>query len=373
MKEGGQNYCFRVTIICSNFAVERVLQRQILRDMKYEVGDEIVVLHSNEEGKVIEIINDKMVMIEVRGVKFPAYMDQIDFPYFKRFTKNKITEAPKKAKVFVDQVPKENKKAVEQKVNDGMWLSFVPKFSLDEFDDEVVDNLKVYLVNRTDRSYTFTYSQEYFGDPAFELKNEILAFQEFYLHDIPFGNLSDGPGFRFEFALMKPDKNKADFYEAHLKLKAKQVFKRIETMKEKNEPTITYQLFDEYPDKAVQEGFELGALTAKGFKVYEASKAKQHLEPARSVVDLHIEKLTSEWQKMSNFEILSLQLKEFEKWYELALLHHQPSLIVIHGVGSGRLRDEIHDLLKVRKEVKTFINQYDPRFGYGATEIFFQY
>ena len=54
--------------------------------MKYQVGDDIIVLHSNEEGKVIELINDKMVMIEVRGVKFPAYMDQNDFPYFYRFT-----------------------------------------------------------------------------------------------------------------------------------------------------------------------------------------------------------------------------------------------------------------------------------------------
>ena len=51
--------------------------------MKYQIGDEILVLHSNEEGKVVDFINDKMVMIEVRGVKFPAYMDQIDFPYFK--------------------------------------------------------------------------------------------------------------------------------------------------------------------------------------------------------------------------------------------------------------------------------------------------
>jgi hypothetical protein len=25
------------------------------------------------------------------------------------------------------------------------------------------------------------------------------------------------------------------------------------------------------------------------------------------------------------------------------------------------------------RTVKTFINQYDPRFGYGATEIFFEY
>jgi dsDNA-specific endonuclease/ATPase MutS2 len=46
---------------------------------------------------------------------------------------------------------------------------------------------------------------------------------------------------------------------------------------------------------------------------------------------------------------------------------------VVHGVGTGRLRDEIHDILRLKKEVKSFVNRYDPRFGYGATEIFFQY
>jgi dsDNA-specific endonuclease/ATPase MutS2 len=46
---------------------------------------------------------------------------------------------------------------------------------------------------------------------------------------------------------------------------------------------------------------------------------------------------------------------------------------VVHGVGTGRLRDEIHDILRLKKEVKSFVNMYDPRFGYGATEIFFQY
>jgi dsDNA-specific endonuclease/ATPase MutS2 len=57
----------------------------------------------------------------------------------------------------------------------------------------------------------------------------------------------------------------------------------------------------------------------------------------------------------------------------LALAHRQPSLVVIHGVGKGKLKDEIHDELKLKKEVKYFVNQYDARFGYGATEIFFQH
>ena len=95
--------------------------------------------------------------------------------------------------------------------------------------------------------------------------------------------------------------------------------------------------------------------------------------PARTVVDLHIEKLMDDWQHLSNGEILNIQLKEFENWYELAIAHRQPNLIVIHGVGSGRLRDEIHDALRLKSEVKSFVNQYHPSFGYGATEIYFQY
>ena len=58
--------------------------------MKYQLGDKILVLHSNEEGEVVDIINDKMVLIDVDGVRFPVYMDQIDFPYFKRFSEKNL-------------------------------------------------------------------------------------------------------------------------------------------------------------------------------------------------------------------------------------------------------------------------------------------
>src|SRR5687767_1513693 len=115
--------------------------------MKFEVGDEIVVKHSNDDGKVIDIINDKMVMVEVRGVKFPAYIDQLDFPYFKRFTEKKLFP-PKKERKFVDEIRKE--KIAGPRVADGIWLSFLPKFEQDEFGDDVVEKLKIHLINRTE-------------------------------------------------------------------------------------------------------------------------------------------------------------------------------------------------------------------------------
>ena len=49
------------------------------------------------------------------------------------------------------------------------------------------------------------------------------------------------------------------------------------------------------------------------------------------------------------------------------------NLIVIHGLGSGRLEMKFMTLLRLKRDVKSFINQYHPSYGYGATEIYFQY
>lgn len=328
----------------------------------------MLVMHSNEIGEVVDIINNKMVMVDVRGVKFPAYIDQLDFPYYKQFTEKKLFPQ-KKEKKYVEDVKKE--KEPKQRVVDGVWLSFLPKFEIDEFGDDVVTELKVHLVNRTEQSYNFIYALQFFGDTEFELRNEVPAFNDFYLHDVPFEDMSDSPAFVFEFSLQKADKKKADYYEASVKLKPKQLFERIEQLKEKGEATFTYRLFERYPDKPYEEFVETPV--TKGTKIYNLKDIRQHLMPARTVVDLHIEKLTDNWKRLSNAEMLDLQLREFEKWYEIAVAHRQPQLIMIHGIGSGRLRDEIHDILRLKKEVKSFVNQYHPSFGYGATEIFFQY
>jgi hypothetical protein len=337
--------------------------------MKYEVGDKITVLLTNEDGKVVEIMNEKMVMIEVKGVRFPAYMDQIDFPYFKMFTQKK---APEKKKVFIDQVRKE-KAAVKVKEGDGVSLSFLPVFSKDVFDDDVVEKFKIRLLNQTETAFTFTYNLMIGGESNFQLKNTIEPLSDFYLHDVDFEDLSDSPRFDFEFALKEPDKRKAPYYEVSLKLKGKQIFKKIEEIQLKNEPGFGYLLFDNYPNKAEEEKVDLGKLGNAGYRVYDASKVRENLEPARTVVDLHIEKLTDNWRQLSNFEMLTLQLKTFEKYYDLAIAHRQPMLTIIHGVGTGKLKDEVHESLRLKKEVKSFVNQYNALYGYGATEIYFQY
>ncbi|MDQ6845503.1 MAG: Smr/MutS family protein [Bacteroidota bacterium] len=339
--------------------------------MKYQLGDKVLVLHSQEEGEVVEIINDKMVLIKVDNVSFPVYMDQIDFPYFKRFSEKKIDKfgtEKKKEKKYIDDIKKE-KTTAKYKVSEGVWVSFLPVFDKDVFDDDVVEIFKVYLINQTDEPYNFTYRINFSGKPDFELSNQLFSLSDFYLHDVLFENMNDAPKFEFEFSLINPDKRKAEHFETNLKIKAKQLFQKIEEIKMKNEPTFSFKLFEKFPDKTEEI---IPDYTNTHGQLYDASQARQNLEPARSVVDLHIEKLSSNWQGLSNFEILSQQLATFEKYFNLAIAHHQPNLTVIHGIGTGKLKDEIHEILKHKNEVKSFVNQYHHNFGFGATEIFFK-
>lgn len=341
--------------------------------MKFQVGDRVLVLHSEEEGEVVDIINNKMVMVDVRGVKFPAYIDQLDFPYFKRFMeKSKAAQPTKKPKKYIEEVPKE-KNVIADKTQSGIWLTFIPVMDTDDFGDEVVEELKIHLVNRTSKAYKFEYTLDYLGEEGFKLMNQINAFQDFYIHDMPFENINDSPSFNFTFSLQPPEKGKAEFYETSLKLKPKQVFNKIQDIRLKGEATFSYRLLEEYPAKAVEEKLDVSSLSNKGYKIYSASSARQHLEPAKHEIDLHIEKLSPAHESLTSFEKLTLQVQTLEKYLDLAVAHHLPSMIVIHGVGTGKLRDEIHEILRMRRDVKSFINRYHPAYGYGATEVFFQY
>lgn len=336
--------------------------------MKYEVGDTVLLLHSNEEGRIVEIMNENMVMVNVEGVEFPVFTDQIDFPYFKRFSeqsRNKATAPP--PKTYIDQIPKEKVVAKGKKPDNGVQFMFIPVYDATQLEDNV-DHFKLHLVNQNNEPYHFEYSVQYRYDPDFVITNTVPSQNDFYLHNLPLETLNDILKFQFHFSLTLPDKKKAEQIEKTIKVKAKTLFQKIEEMHKKNEPSFVFELFHQYPDKPAEEYFPVPEQ-----KIIRPLKKQTLTENARSVIDIHIEKITDSYYGLSNFEILQIQLDYFEKYYRLAVLNMQPKLIVIHGVGSGKLRNEIHERLRTKKEVRSFVNQYHPDFGFGATEIYFQY
>jgi hypothetical protein len=335
--------------------------------MKFQIGDKVILLYSDEEAEVVEIINAKMVVVDTKGIRFPVYTDQIDFPYFKMFT------APKKktaVKPLADMLPRE-KPAAKKPTHNGVFLHFFPVFEKDVFDDEVVEKLKVYLVNENADEYDFEYKYLLRDGVSFSLKNRVYSASEFYLHDVDFDEVSDNPKFQFVFSLVKPDKKKMDYFEAGLKVKGKQIFNRIEEVKAAGQASFSWLLFKEYPAKVPEESLDLSPLQQIGY--YDLSKAAAYLPTPQSVIDLHIEKIHKKWREMDSAEILGFQLDYFEKYLQSAIANHMPNLTVIHGIGEGILRDEIHQRLKGRRHVNSFVNQHHPAYGFGATEIYFKY
>lgn len=85
-------------------------------------------------------------------------------------------------------------------------------------------------------------------------------------------------------------------------------------------------------------------------------------------VDLHIEELTDDFSHLSNAEIVALQLARFTKELNHALTHHFKSIVFIHGVGNGRLKQALREELKNYPDV-TFRDGDYIKYGNGATEV----
>ncbi len=87
-----------------------------------------------------------------------------------------------------------------------------------------------------------------------------------------------------------------------------------------------------------------------------------------SVIDLHAEKLLGTAQEDPAI-IFQCQIEAFERALDQGILHQKPYLIVIHGIGNGKLKEAIHKRLRQHPYVKRFYVLHEPPFKGGATRI----
>jgi len=102
---------------------------------------------------------------------------------------------------------------------------------------------------------------------------------------------------------------------------------------------------------------------------FRPAEEKKEIEKPQREIDLHIEKLRDDHQFLAKDEILKIQLYHFKKALDAAIVHKLPSIVFIHGVGNGTLRQEIHKTVSKHQQVKTFMDAYKDKYGYGATEV----
>ena len=93
------------------------------------------------------------------------------------------------------------------------------------------------------------------------------------------------------------------------------------------------------------------------------TNSKQKRSQTVLKIDLHVELLTSDYQNMHNSEIIQLQLTTCQKKLEYSLNSKITKVIIIHGIGKGVLKEQVHQLLQDYK-----LRYYLSRDG-GATEV----
>ncbi len=343
--------------------------------MKYQIGDKVLLLHSKEEATIIEFLDNEMVSVDVKGVQFPVFLDQIDFPYYYRFSstqKSSTPERQKNTKSILEDLRVEKNNPDRSKVGGNLSFVLLPIIA-DSSEEWLVESFKLYLHNGLLHSILFSYKVSLLGKIEWQLTGKIEKGHDFYLHDFLMESFNDNPLFLFEFSLAEKVSGKLDHYSHTIRIKPKQLFTHLQKLKENKEASFSFTIIDQFPDQNSNQFFVANEPMLQQANSIESLKTNLFEKSFYHVIDLHIEELVSDWRGLSNFEILSIQLSAFEKKIELAVLHHQPTLTVIHGVGKGKLKEKIHQWLKGKPFIRNYSDQFDPFYGNGATTIHFQY
>jgi len=332
--------------------------------MKFSIGDKILLKQTGEEGHVTAYIDKLMIEVEVNDTRFPVHIADIDHPYLKWFTeKNKTKKAP----VVPEQLPVEKEKLRKPRLAKGIYLSFVPVFKVEEMED-VVDYLKIYLLNEMPQAVKFSYEVKLLHESEFKHEGTIHAFGDIYLHKVDYALMHDQP--RFHWTLTDTGSKDMAPAEGILRIRPQKLFEHISDVLLNGSPTFTYLLTSDFLPKP-KEHKEKYVPTVKPDYITGNNIAK--LEKPKFEIDLHTEALQYDTEGLGPTEIINIQLDTMQKYVHLAIVNKQERMVVIHGLGKGKLKDEVHKILKRIPEVFIFTNEWHGKYGFGATEIYFRY
>lgn len=336
--------------------------------MKFSIGDRVILKKTGEEGHVTAVINAEMLEVDVHGITFPVYADDVDHPYLKWFTEKK---APAKLKQVPEQLPVEKEKFRTPRLAKGVYLSFLPVYKIDEMED-VVDTLKIYLLNEMPQSVLFSYEMRVQHKSEFAHRATLQPFTHIYLHTIPYADMNSQP--RFHWSLEDANNTALQKAEDVLRIRPAKLFEHINELLKNNEPTFSYLLVDGFAPKPVNKPTKPERFIPElKPQLVNKTSYSSFAEIPRYEIDLHIEQLVDDHKSLSNTEMLDIQIKTLERYVHLAIIHRQERMVVIHGMGKGTLRTEVHNYLQQVPEVDKYTNEWQGQYGFGATEIYFKY
>ena len=316
------------------------------------IGDKVRMLHGSGEGIIIRMDGENALVMLNEGIEIPVNRKHLVL-----------------VRSIQEHLPQE-KKAIEIKndvsekrrgmlfLSQGLYLAGIPTSPhLTEF----------FLVNQSDYSvFVLVYklsrpSGQFHARLELNPKSALPVPGTFTIQ----GN-NHLTGLCFQFLKFHPDKgepaNSEEFRISFAHFPAAKKMQRIPILEKEG---ILVQMDADY---AIPDAEKLKEAM---FEKQEVSVPRIKPNRYEREIDLHMEKLEGPAGGIEPAEILDLQIQHFEKAMDAAMVEGTKQLIVIHGVGNGTLRKEIHFRLSRNRNIRYFRDARKEKFGYGATEIGF--
>lgn len=341
--------------------------------MFFAVGTKVKLINTGDKGVITESLGGDMfiVYLEDPDMEIPASAENLERLDDRRKKPTAQFVKGKQPK----PIPELTSPAVQYKIlsHKGILIAFVPDYNL----DGTTSHFDIKLINDTAHTILFSYHLQLEGITKKQHKSLLASAAVFELGRLSYAELNETPAFQLDCWEQKTNGTGSKLSK-RIKVKPKHFFSRLATAPLVNEQAHLYIVFDKLaapPKVKKKKGEDLTTYTLKSappikkVSYYKKYADIEEFAAFKTEIDLHIEQLIGDASDKSNSEILRIQLDHFDRYISRAVQLGIKRVFVIHGLGKGVLKDAIASRLLQNPDVRTFKNEYHPRYGFGATEV----
>ena len=330
---------------------------------------------TGDTGKVMKIINQNMVSVltDDGQMEIPMYLEDLEKIDSNSTIKGKIVKGKEKPTIKTREEPTSKPQYTILK-SLGIQVGFETTASETSY--------HVHIFNDTQYDVVFECSLKK-GDKTFlEHSGKLESMSMSNIGEMRRDALSDQPLLFLECKEISTEGLSQAFTET-IKIKPQQFFKKIRTAPFLDKEIYLYRMITSFQEKMSVLKSEENLKDYTQRKIEEQEEAKEEVNYVQfdstnlseviefsNELDLHIEELESDHFKLSNQQKLQIQLAAFDDYLEQAIRIGVDRVFIIHGVGKGRLKNDISQRLHDNPYVLKFVNEYHPSYGWGATEVF---
>jgi hypothetical protein len=339
--------------------------------MDFKAGDSVRFLDEKGRGIISRFIDNKQVLVRMEdGFEIPYLLSKLVPAEMKREGTPKPGASQKTEKEVYTESVVVSKQAFS---TEGVFLVYEPK----DKGPPLTGNLTVRIFNMCAIHIQFTISSRSFGKFTCEFAGTLHAGQSVTIREITTADMERWAALKvdIQFFSYEPFQTRESISRL-IKQKPAKFFKESSYTSGgfTATPSVVVDLTRQMQKGQEEEYFEEEDLhrimREKETRVSKPLSISSEKNNAllEWEVDLHAEELIDNLQGMSNAQIIEIQLKYFQKRLDEGIAGNVRKIVFIHGVGNGRLKQEIRYLLANYKSLRYHDASY-ASYGFGATEV----